>query len=108
LADEAVALTQELVCNGPQQVILGDRSAVGRNIGMEPGAATRIGQGSWHSARLCARPLDPERNVIVPEPSKEVRVSVVKEKTNAIVNGYKVRIHQQSAGVAIRPVCLPS
>lgn len=54
---------------------------------------------------------DKERNRIVQEPSKEVRVIVpadaeVKEKIDAIVTAYKRRFQQQAVGVVIRLACV--
>jgi Protein of unknown function (DUF3574) len=95
----------------------------GRNIGMELGVS-EVNWSEFVAQEITPRfPQglsiddavgqwrDPERNVIVQEPSKEVRVIVpagteVKEKIDAIVAAYKRRFQQQSVGVVMRPACV--
>jgi hypothetical protein len=119
----APAGAQGLTCNDPQQPMLEIDLLFGRNIGVELGVSDR------HWSEFVAREItprfpqglmvddavgqwrDPERNVIVREPSKEVRVIVpanteVKEKIDAIASAYKERFQQQSVGVVIRPACV--
>lgn len=54
---------------------------------------------------------DKERNTIVKEPSKDVRLIVpadaeVKEKLDAIITAYKQRFQQQGVGVVIQQACV--
>jgi hypothetical protein len=54
---------------------------------------------------------DKERNTIVKEPSKDVRLIVpadaeVKEKLDSIVTAYKQRFQQQGVGIVIRSACV--
>jgi hypothetical protein len=54
---------------------------------------------------------DKERNTIVKEPSKDVRLIVtadaeVKEKLDSIVTDHKQRFQQQGVGIVIRPACV--
>jgi hypothetical protein len=116
-------MAQGLACSDPQKPMLEIDLMFGRNIGGELGVSERLwtefvaseftprfpdglsiddALGQWR---------DPERNTIVQEPSKDVRVIVpadteIKEKIDAIITAYKERFKQQSVGVVIRPACV--
>jgi hypothetical protein len=119
----APAVAQGLACDEPQRPMLEIDLLFGRNIGMELG----VSEGNWSefvASEITPRfPQglavddalgqwrDPERNTIVQEPSKDVRIIVpedpeIKEKIDAIVTAYKQRFQQQSVGVVIRPACV--
>jgi hypothetical protein len=119
----APGLAQGLSCNDPQKPMLEIDLMFGRNIGGQLG----VSEGLW--SEFVASEITPrfpegltiddalgqwrdkERNMIVQEPSKEVRVIVpadaeVKEKIDAIVTAYKQRFQQQAVGVVIRLACV--
>jgi hypothetical protein len=117
------ALAQGLACNDPQKPMLEIDLMFGRNIGSEPG----VGEGLWSDfvaseitpsfpegltvLDAMGQWQDKERNTVVKEPSKDVRLIVpadaeVKEKLDAIITAYKQRFQQQGVGVVIRPACV--
>jgi Protein of unknown function (DUF3574) len=117
------ALAQGLACNDPQKPMLEIDLMFGRNIGSELG----VSEGLWSdfvASEITPRfPegltvldatgqwQDKERNTIVKEPSKDVRLIVpadaeVKEKLDSIVTAYKQRFQQQGVGIVIRPACV--
>jgi Protein of unknown function (DUF3574) len=117
------ALAQGLACNDPQKPMLEIDLMFGRNIGSELG----VSEGLWSdfvASEITPRfPegltvldatgqwQDKERNTIVKEPSKDVRLIVpadaeVKEKLDSIVTAYKQPFQQQGVGIVIRPACV--
>jgi hypothetical protein len=117
------ATAQGLACDDPQKAMLEIDLMFGRNIGGELGVSEelwtefvaseitpRFPQGLTIDDAL-GQWRDPERNMVVKEPSKDVRVIVpadeaVKEKIDGIVTAYKQRFQQQSVGVVIRQACV--
>ena len=119
----APVVAQGLASHDPQKPMFEIDLMFGRNIGGELG----VSEGLW--SEFVASEItprfpdgltiddalgqwrDPERNTIVQEPSKDVRVMVpagaeVQEKIDAIVAAYKERFKQQSVGVVIRQACV--
>jgi hypothetical protein len=117
------AWAQGLACSDPQKPMLEISLMFGRNIGGELG----VSEGLW--ADFVASEITPrfpegltvldatgqwqdkERNTIVKEPSKDVRLIVpadaeVKEKLDAIITAYKQRFQQQGVGVVIQQACV--
>ena len=116
-------LAQGFVCAAPQQPMLEIDLMFGRNIGDELGV-TEQQWSDFVAAEITPRfPKglsiddtvgqwrDPDKNMIVKEPSKDVTIVVpqsepVKEKIEAIAAAYKQRFQQQSVGVVMRPACV--
>jgi hypothetical protein len=117
------AVSQGIECAAPQQPMLEIDLMFGRNIGGELGVS-ELAWSEFLASEITPRfPAgltvddalgqwrDPEQNMIVREPSKEVTLIVpasteVKEKIEAIVAAYKQKFQQQSVGVMMRSACV--
>jgi Protein of unknown function (DUF3574) len=117
------AFSQGVTCREPLRPMIEIVMMFGRNIGGELGVSETL----W--SEFVAREItprfpagltiddalgqwrDPERETLIQEPSKELRIIVpegtaVDGEIAAIVDAYKERFQQQSVAVMMRPACV--